>query len=116
MADKAHEFMENMIEQRLTDIAAELKNISIILEGFKAQAEAEQKLSSRLMLRIQHMQAAMSGPRLVSGRWPLRDGNTYGNVAPQPETVQRVGPPIERIEEPGSGDDQAGDLRATDER
>jgi len=106
MPDKAHEFIEQLVEQRLKDIADELKNISIMLEGFKAAADKEQQLSSRLMTQIRQMQTAIGAPRYLSGRWPLRDGDSYGTIAPQPNVSETVGPAID-------GNDPAGNLRPT---
>ena len=40
----------------------------------------------------------------ISGRWPRRDGDTYGIVAPQP--------PI-KIAEPARADDPSGDIRSS---
>jgi hypothetical protein len=106
MPDKAHEFIEQLVEQRLKDIADELKNISIMLEGFKAAADKEQQLSTRLMGQIRQMQTAIGAPRYLSGRWPLRDGNVYGSVAPQPDVDTNTGPAVD-------GNDPTGNLRST---
>jgi hypothetical protein len=106
MPDKAHEFIEQMVEQRLKDIADELKNIAIMLEGFKSAADKEQQLSSRLMGQIRQMQTAIGAPRYLSGRWPLRDGDSYGSVASQPNVTETVGPAID-------GNDPTGHLRTT---
>ncbi|HEY2530262.1 MAG TPA: hypothetical protein VGJ20_20390 [Xanthobacteraceae bacterium] len=109
MPDKASEFIEQMIDQRLKDIAEELKNISIMLEGFKAEAEKETKLSDKLMGRLQGMQSAIGRQHYLSGRWPLRDGDSYGIVPAQPNVTEKVGPKID-------GNDPTGHLRSSDER
>jgi hypothetical protein len=106
MPDKAHEFIEQLIEQRLKDISDELKNIGIMLEGFKNATEKERQLSDRLMGQIQRMQTAIGAPHYLSGRWPLRDGNSYGTVAPQPSISETVGPAVD-------GNDPTGNLRST---
>lgn len=48
------------------------------------------------------------GNRFMSGRWYRRDGDTYGNVAPQPKT------PPPSPEPPVHADDPTGHLRPTE--
>jgi hypothetical protein len=45
---------------------------------------------------------------LLSGRWPLRDGNAYGNVARQPQTETSPEPAVHADHPPGH-------LRSSDE-
>jgi len=110
MPDKATEFLEQMIEQRLKDIADELKNISIMLEGYRSAAERDVALSSRLMASVKNTQNAVGVPRYLSGRWPLKDGDSYGVIPAQPST------PLPSPEPEVDGNDTTGHLRPSSER
>lgn len=109
MPDKSAEFLEQMIEQRLKDIADELKNIGIMLEGYKAASDKEVKLAEKLLAGVKHTQQAVNAPHYLSGRWPLRDGDTYGIVAAQPRETTSAEPKV-----PTNGNDPAGHLRSSD--
>ena len=91
MPDKATEFLEQMIDQRLKDIADELKNIAIMLEGYKSAAERDVQLSTRLMASVRNTQSAVGVPRYLSGRWPLKDGDIRRNGA-QPTNLPSPSP------------------------
>ena len=110
MPDKATEFLEQMIEQRLKDIADELKNIGIMLEGYKTASEKDLALSNRLMAAVRNTQNAVGTPRYLSGRWPLKDGDNYGVISAQPTT------PLPSPEPEVDGDDTPRNLRSTSER
>ena len=105
MPDKATEFLEQMLEQRFKDIAQELHNIAILIEGYTTAAKKDVQFSERWLSSLKTAQqtlASAAPQRYLSGRWPLRDGDSYGIVSAQP--------PL-KIAEPDGADDQAGDIR-----
>lgn len=102
MPDKTVEFIEQMVEQRLRDIAEELKNIGIMLEGFISQTQKESDLSKRLLASVSQTRQSLNAPLLMGGRWPRRDGDSYGIVQAQP--------PLAIPKDPLDGDGKTGDL------
>ena len=109
MPDKATEFLEQMLDQRLKDITQELQNLAILIEGYTSSVKKDVQLSERLMANVKSAQQALSttAPRLLTGRWPLRDGDSYGTISAQP--------PL-KIAEPEGADGQAGDIRSSNQR
>jgi hypothetical protein len=104
MADEIEIDLDDIVEP-LNEIAKELRNIAIVLQQMRAATVAEIKLREAQL-------AAMNQPRqpqrYVSGRWPLRDGDTYGIVAAQPEEHTSPEPPVHADRPPGH-------LRSSDE-
>jgi hypothetical protein len=95
MTDKSQEFIEKIVDQRLAQMVEELKHIAHLLEGFKSTAEAEIKAIHAKQEMVAATQRAFQSatPRLLSGQWPRRDGDSYGNhpkplepLLVQPET------------------------------
>ena len=105
MPDKATELLEQMLDQRLKDITQELHNLHILIEGYVSSAKKDMQVAERVMGNLKAAQQSLAPhQRFLSGRWPLRDGDSYGTVAAQP--------PI-KLAEPEGADDQAGDLRSS---
>lgn len=78
----------------------------------------EAKLDAVLSILAQPRPRVFGPPRLVSGRWYPRDGDTYGTVAPQPAVETSPNPPVlpENEMVTPNANNTAGDLRSTDER
>lgn len=114
MADRDTDLVEKLIGQRLADIAQELKNLNQLLEGYKAATEKEMQTIETQRNNLQSLMRAIPVgiPRYLSGRWPLRDGDTYGIVAPQPPLIG----PGDGREPSDNADNPPGHIRSTDER
>lgn len=84
--------------QAVETVAAELAGY---LAALARRTEAETAL---LRLRMTVPAPIHRGARYMSGRWPLRDGDTYGAVAAQPPVMTPSPMPHP---EPGHGDFRA---------
>ena len=109
MPDKATELIEQMLDQRLKDITQELHNLYILFEGYMSSAKKDMQTTERTMANLKAAQQALAPhQRFLSGRWPLRDGDSYGTIAAQPA--------IKLAEPDTDADDTAGDLRSSHQR
>ena len=102
MPDKAVELLEQIVDQRLKDMTQELHNLSVMIEGYLSSQKKDMQLSERVLGSLKTAQTTLAPQRFLSGRWPLRDGYSYGIVASQPAL---------KISEPESGDSPPGDIR-----
>ena len=91
MTDKAQEFIEKIVDQRMGQMVEELKHIGQLLESFKTTAEAEIKAIHAKQETVAAAQRAFqqATPRLLSGQWPRRDGDSYGNH-PGPKPLSQI--------------------------
>ena len=112
MPDRDTDLIEKIVGQRLADIATELKHLNDLLETFKAATQKEMSTLDTHLTNVQAVQRALplGVPRYLSGRWPLRDGDTYGSIAPQPILAAPAAEPEINANSP------TGHLRSTDER
>lgn len=93
----------------LTDIVADLKDV-VAKDAAAIRAEREAAINAR--------RAFAAANRYMSGRWPRRDGDTYGIVQAQPKVTTLPTPPVlpdnDMVTPDANG--AAGDIRSSDER
>jgi hypothetical protein len=74
------DFMAQMVDKRLAAISEELKGIATTLETMKATSQKEIQVLDAQLQAIEAARRAVPASPYLSGRWPRRDGDTYGNV------------------------------------
>jgi hypothetical protein len=102
--------LARLLDERMGELDASMKRLAVVLEGMSADVRLRAEIERDTRRAI----ALGRTMRFLSGRWPLRDGDSYGIVQAQPKPAEL--PTAEDVKGILRADDPPGHLRPPDER